>query len=510
MFMSKQNTKKFKVFLGFSSLLMVCLCALITIYQLDIITFDLQRSNIVLSEDVTQLKEKVALVSEAAKSNLDQQVFLLQQKLDEIQTRLETNETFKALWQLKDKLEGINIVNQNELDEKEELVKTLAQQILNLKEQVKMVQTKGKLEDVAILAKNVQQLANYKSVYTFQKVVDQANAEYRKGKSHFKSYYECLGKSNYYEQDERRGRSCMFKNVCYNSTSAEVYYYQPVKEPVFYDRKKGPIYSFNEGIPEFINVTPFAHRYVGRKYAFTPKVIIGEPDPEDTIHLKDFHVLWAIFAFEHNMGHFVYEEMFSVYMALRRFGITTKDYQLLNMHISEDPDNILYTKLLNAFSPIVTNSKSLYLKTYLKSKEKPIVCFNNLLVASGSSAFNQMQDDFSEGKEVLFWDYRSELFKSYGVDPYIRATNPRKIVLLNKTESLNSFHERKHFRDIYNLEEVLEMLQVRFPDSPVEVYSPSISTSIEEQIRYFSTISLVITPAGGISMALPFLPIGSH
>ncbi|KAJ3318034.1 hypothetical protein HDV06_000884 [Boothiomyces sp. JEL0866] len=197
-------------------------------------------------------------------------------------------------------------------------------------------------------------------------------------------------------------------------------------------------------------------------------------------------------------------------MALRRFGIKTKDYQLLNMHISEDPDNALYTKFLNAFSPIVTNSKTLHMHSYLEAKGKPIVCFNNLLVASGSSAFNQMYDDFSEGKEVLYWEYRSELLKNYGVDPHVRPPTPRKIVILKKTESLNSFQERKHFRDIYNYQEIQDMIKRRFPDTQVEIYSPTASTTVEDQVKYFSTISLVISPAGGISMSLPFLPVGSH
>ncbi|KAJ3307913.1 hypothetical protein HDV04_002300, partial [Boothiomyces sp. JEL0838] len=485
---------------------MVFLYTFIVSYEIDTTTVHLQETTELLSDNVTQSKEKVTFISEAEQTKFDQQVSILQQKLEEIGKKLENTETNTG----KVKFESLNVGHQNGVDGNEKSFKILAKQVLDLKEQVKLTSADGNPEDFASLANKVHKLANYQAVHTFQEIVEKANAEYRKGNPHYKSYYECLGKSNYYEQEDRRGRSCMFKNVCYNTSSQDFYYYQPVKEPVFYDRKKGPVYSFNDGIPEFINVSPFSHQNTGRKYSFTPKVVVGEPNKEDAIHLKDFHALWAIFAYEHNMGHFVYEEMFSVYMALRRFGITTKDFQLLNMHISEDPDNALYTKFLNAFSPIVTNSKSLHLDTYAKSKDKPLVCFNNLLVASGSCAFNQMYDDFSEGKEALFWDYRSELFKQFNMDPYVRAPNPRKIVLLKKTESLNNGQQRTHFRDIYNLDQVFERLKARFPDSTVEVYSPSTKTTIEEQVKYFSTISVIISPAGGISMALPFLPVGSH
>jgi hypothetical protein len=120
----------------------------------------------------------------------------------------------------------------------------------------------------------------------------------------YSSSYSCLGKQSVYEQFQRR--PCKFHNVCYNKTEKEFHYYQKHKEPVFYDRKKGPMYSFNDGIKGFIQVTAFDFfpNYV--RY-FSPKINRGVLDPNTAAFVSNPHVLWSIFAYEHNMGHLIYE-----------------------------------------------------------------------------------------------------------------------------------------------------------------------------------------------------------
>jgi hypothetical protein len=154
-----------------------------------------------------------------------------------------------------------------------------------------------------------------------ESIHDYYNISFKKG---YESRYSCLGQQNVFEQKERR--SCRFRNICYNISSKHYLYYQPKSLPVFYDRDNGPIYNFGDNFIQ-VNAIPKWNKIT----YFTPKIVIGSPNPDDAIFINTQTVLWAHWAYEFNMGHLIYEELASTFVALRRFGITHKNNQLLNM-----------------------------------------------------------------------------------------------------------------------------------------------------------------------------------
>ena len=335
-------------------------------------------------------------------------------------------------------------------------------------------------------------------------VAKAVNAKARNGDVQFRSSYQCLGKPNEYEAIQKR--SCVFRNVCYNKVAKNYEYYLPEKEPVFYDSKRGPIYTFNDGIHAFIQVTAYTFFDYTVRY-FSPTVVYEKPDLEKTVRLSRRHALWSLFAPDFNMGHMVFEEIASLYLTMKRFGIVDDDVKILNMHA--DFKESLYKKFRDSVIPVISRNGTQQMDEYLDSFEEQYVCFDELIVASGSPAFRSMHALSSEGKEVIWSDFRNDIVNYYGIEPTFRPTKNR-ILLLHKTESVNSQRAgRTHFRDIFNIKEVHERLQEAFPDIEVAVYNPS-AFSFAEQVAQITNCTILVTPPGGMAMVAPFLPHGSH
>ncbi|KAI8914574.1 hypothetical protein EDD86DRAFT_259977 [Gorgonomyces haynaldii] len=319
---------------------------------------------------------------------------------------------------------------------------------------------------------------------------------------HYRSTYKCLGRQNMFEAMERR--SCLFRNVCYDVETKEFRFYLPSREPVFYDRTLGPMYAFNSPeSPHFIRMT--AIPYWNTETFFTPVVKIGAP--QDYKQLDQMHVLFAPWAHEFNMGHFVFEELGSAFVAMKRFGNFDPEAILVNMW--GDVDNGMYHKLVKGFAPAISSKPIVGLESYLKSHGKQTVCFDKLLVASATRNFLSYKDTFNEGKEPIWFDFRARVLQSHGIDPAF-IPKKHKIVLIKKVGSMHGAQPgQTHFRDIYNLDEIHQHLKSLFPDIPVDIISPGEMT-IPEQLQVITNTTILITPPGGISMLIPFLPQHSH
>lgn len=319
----------------------------------------------------------------------------------------------------------------------------------------------------------------------------------------YRSEYQCLGRQNVYEAIQRR--SCKFENVCFDKKSKEYLFYQAGKEPVFYDRKRGPIYSFNDGIEHFIQLNAIPYEWNPATY-FTPTVVLGEPSTDYAV-VNETIVLWATWSHEFNMGHLVFEELASTYIAMKRFRINTQNSKLLNMN--GNPSNQVYQKFVSGFSKAISPNPVQGMDSFLSSHSESLVCFKELVVASATRNFISYFDELNYGSEPLWWDFRSDVLKSHDIDPnFVPAQE--QIVLIQKSSSLNRpMQGRMHYRDIYNLKDVESFIRRQYPNIRLVVANPA-ELDITNQLLLFSKTTILITPPGGISMNIPFLPIGSH
>ncbi|KAJ3254828.1 hypothetical protein HK103_006818 [Boothiomyces macroporosus] len=329
------------------------------------------------------------------------------------------------------------------------------------------------------------------------------NQDYRKSKTHFRSIYKCLGKQNVFEEASRR--SCHFKNICYDMDKKEFQYYQPFKEPVFYDRIQGPMYHFREPFIEINGIQKW-----NELTFFTPKVVVGELDYKNATFHNTTTVLWAHWAHEYNLGHLIYEELGATFIAMKRFAIFNPDAQLLNMR--GDIDNGVYQKFTEGYGRAISNKPIGGMESYFKKVNNGTryLCFDDLIVASATRAFLNYQDEYSEGKEVIWEEFRDRVYESYDLDPHAPLPKKHGILFVQKTGSLRGDEDgRTHYHDIYNLVEIVSEMKKRFPEVKVRVLDPS-KYSIEDQLIIMSHYSILVTPCGGVSMLTPFMPKNSH
>ncbi|KAJ3220642.1 hypothetical protein HK099_004122 [Clydaea vesicula] len=331
-------------------------------------------------------------------------------------------------------------------------------------------------------------------------------------KKEFKSTYQCVGKNNVYNHPERR--NCVFNDICYDTREQNFVYYQPMELPVFSDKSYGPIFNFNENETQFVklNALPF------ESYYFTPVVKIGKPEKKDSVILKNQHVLFSTWAPEMNIGHFIYEELLSTLIAMKKLNMFDVESQLLNyqgdFNYNEDDEidftseyyrdgknfkgkSKIYKRLSETFTHGITNKKIIGLKKYLKeiSQEegKPLVCFKNLVVASAGRQFWSYEDNHNENLSPIFFEYRNNILsEKFGLNPYHK---PKKhlITIVHKTGSF--FFSGKHAHDIYNIEEVTDHVTSKFPDIEVNLVEIS-KLSFEEQFKLLLNTTVIITPCG--------------
>ncbi|KAJ3319870.1 hypothetical protein HDV06_005846 [Boothiomyces sp. JEL0866] len=333
--------------------------------------------------------------------------------------------------------------------------------------------------------------------------IKQVNKDYRSNNTHFRSVYKCLGKQNVFEEASRR--SCHFKNICYDMEKKEFQYYQPFKEPVFYDRIQGPMYEFREPFIELNGIQKWNDLTF-----FTPKVVVGELDYNNATFHNVTTVLWAHWAHEYNLGHLIYEELAATFIAMKRFGIFQPDNQLLNMR--GDIDNGVYKKFTEGYGKAMSANPIRGMEGYFNevSNGTRYLCFNDLIVASATRAFLNYQDEYSEGKEVIWEEFRDRVYESYDLDPNAPLPKKHGILFVQKRGSLRGDDDgRTHYHDIFNLDEIVAEMKKRFPELKYRIMDPS-KYSIEDQLIIMSHYSILVTPCGGVSMLTPFMPKNSH
>lgn len=139
--------------------------------------------------------------------------------------------------------------------------------------------------------------------------------------------------------------------------------------------------------------------------------------------------------------------------------------------------------------------------------------FKDVLV--GSKSFH-IQHDTREpffnlhnlGREAAFMRYRNSVLSRAGINP-LRTPSSHSVLLLRKGAS---FAENRAKRAIQNIDEAAEWISSALPSlaaaNAIQVADLS-AFEWQEQLRILMNTSLLVTPCGGASTILPFLPIGA-
>jgi hypothetical protein len=213
--------------------------------------------------------------------------------------------------------------------------------------------------------------------------------------------------------------------------------------------------------------------------------------------LEHLHSWFAQWLFNPNLGHFLWEDLLGHYAATKRLGIEEDPIVISTNGIVYQPR---YEKFMN-FSCGVSDKPFVELANYTQSFQTRYVCFRRLQAGGSMPVFQREHMHYNIGKEAIFESFRARIFKRLGFDPDYVPTKHKIVVTKKKGGNFG--------RVIYNLAELVEFLEDTYPDIPVEVVEWS-KMSIPDQLRLLQNTTILITPAGGVSMIAPFLPHGAH
>ena len=141
-------------------------------------------------------------------------------------------------------------------------------------------------------------------------------------------------------------------------------------------------------------------------------------------------------------------------------------------------------------------------KNLILGQQARPVCWQSLIVGGYSRVFH-VDTSAHRSVDSLLYEYRALALIASGFNPdYIPYEH--HIVLVNKHRS-----NRGTLRNIVNLQEVETFIRRTYSGIKFTVVDWK-DLTVDEQFSMLLSTTLVISPAGGSSMLLPFLPLGSH
>lgn len=314
-----------------------------------------------------------------------------------------------------------------------------------------------------------------------------------------RSSFTCVGDEKH--RDAIAGRGCVFRHLCWRQ--GEFQYFLPTPEPLLYDEHSGPIYEFGP----FVALTQFDTEY----HAFTPHVQ-HTTLPTDLPWCSDPHQLAALWkpwsVVDANLGHLLWEEMGSLYYLTRRLGPILN--QALPLHIFHLlpvlPTYPLFRKILDAFLPALTYPHESWVAVLTQSD----CCWSQVIMGGIERMFYPILSH-NDGKEEILFGWRNQILQTLGLPLHTASRRSsgalRHIRVVRKTDSFLGPARRR----IANLEAVVGAIETAVASRPE--YQVSIvewtPLTFQEQLALIGNTWILITPCGGISMILPFLPVGA-
>ncbi|KAJ3352119.1 hypothetical protein HDU83_008302 [Entophlyctis luteolus] len=350
------------------------------------------------------------------------------------------------------------------------------------------------------------------------------------------SRFTCAGDDN--SVQAFRERVCVFNNVCYDATSDKfTFHAKKVRDPanpsetkfptVLFDSSRGERVTFNEDGHGFVALWQTTDIFgADMSNTWGPEVtqdpLPSFTNPKQTVTLHNLHAVWSLWAYDDNLGHVLWEEMAGLFFAMSRMDVLTDD--LIAMHYpSSLPERKLSKKFRDAFFPAISSQSPVNLKDYIAdilkqhAKQSPAaaaatnVCFDQLLVGGNMRRFLHSVAWHNQGHEQMFKQLRDRILVHHGLNPR-QVPRAHHIVVTNKTETNfradDTVGARK--RAIANLDEVVEFLREKYAKT-VKVTSVEWHTlTVPQQLELMFSATVFVTPPGGVSMLLPFLPEGAH
>ena len=321
------------------------------------------------------------------------------------------------------------------------------------------------------------------------------------------SSHTCIGDMSTVKP--RTERACVFEDVCLDTASSEVLYYRDegtTRAPVVFDRRYGHVFSFGHegstgGRQDLLPLNK--HVRYKRHVRWSPRIVDG-PMPANALQLRPLHILSAPFV-PTNLGHLAWEEAFPLLLTMGQLGVYAHESDTVVLRTSGCNSTRLCRKFVDGFMRPIGNVLTIAeLAAQHASAGRTRVCFSRLV---GGGFYDMFNTPTHPGKEAWLQLYRHRVLAHHRLAPprgWSPPPSAHKMLIIRKEGR----------RGIANFDEVLS-----YVSSGCEGMCQGIRSvvpvafqtmSIREQLQLVSSSTIALTPPGGVSMILPFLPEGAH
>lgn len=349
----------------------------------------------------------------------------------------------------------------------------------------------------------VDNVLNGQKTTTFPKKDRIAISYFRRHENEKFSKFVCSGSENNIQMWP--DRLCIFYDICYNRDTDHFYYFRSAQrkpKPLFYDSAKGMLFQFsesNDGVG-FLSLSADGN-------APWAPVIINTSYPERNFtRLHQLHSLTKYRFAEGNIGHGLWEDLGSISYSMDRMNVA--DRKLVIMYLGEVANTTLSELYHQYVIPALTENPMVEFGTYAQSFNTTYICFDNLMVGGQLLALLSERIRENHGREALFYNWRSKIIQYNGFDPKF-VPKIHHIIITNKSQSLWTHGSTSRHRAIVNLKEVEEFIKLTYPTISTEVVEWH-TVPFNKQLEKLVNTTILITPCGGVSFVIPFLPHGAH
>jgi len=318
-------------------------------------------------------------------------------------------------------------------------------------------------------------------------------------------------------------RTCVFERVCYHPNQSDfTFHARPnsdnVSLPTIYDHRKGSQYGFRwrkrQGARTNDDFIPLSKEVPYKHQMTWSASTVAAPVPANAAWLTGLSALSAPFA-PTNLGHVAWDEGFPLLVGMAQLGVYTPALRILRTtpcsHLGKRAtSSSVCRKFAAAFlAPLMGQASDEPHTLDAVARGAPVsgatgrrdgtrpVCFEKLLVGGTFDSFNL--EALNSGKEPLIALYRAQVLAAHGIAPDVPPTR-HTILLVAK----------KGRRIIANFKRVQAAVRSAFSSMATIVSTDFSGMTMREQLRLVSSTTVAVSPCGGISMILPFMPEGSH
>ena len=337
------------------------------------------------------------------------------------------------------------------------------------------------------------------------------------------SSWRCVG--NLEEISDFEHRACVFSDVCYDTVSSDFLFFAApnnASPPVLYDHRRGERRTFRHRVAngdgdeaDFVSLSkqvPYRQRL-----SWSPRVVY-EPVPArepSTTTLPGLHALSAPFV-PTNLGHVAWDEAFPLLVSMAALGIYSPTLQVLRTHGCDSitdsrASRNVCAKFEAAFLDPLLGSRRAAVQTLAQlatahslqggdaahGRTRRLLCFERLVVGGSFDVFND--ERLNSGKEPLLALFRARVLAWHNVPP---ALAPRRhTILLVRKDGRRALH---------NFGKVRRHVAARFSRLASVEETSFAGLTMAQQLALVARTTIAVSPCGGISMILPFLPEGAH